>query len=971
MKRYRAVDVPPKFRRTAKGRNTRLGDSVYFNRFFSAYNLVYLKFFLMWVCCITLDFLIGFRFELLWPVWLLVRHLYESFRVHAFSSSLHYSAFSVFFVCVTATSDLVCYLFIPIQVLIFLASTYVWVQFVYQSSDRGVCLPSLFLWALFIVFEYSVRYRFDNATWYLTRTSWITAGLFPSTADSVSIGLSGGSSSSSASPSSTRLELYRPFAAHCIGFPVVTLGFRVKSFFSNWRMRIRREEVMRQNEFFERLLADAIPTSFESRKHFISSRSHLSIDQDVFDYDAVYSTSDLLNGFEANSQQPRLYSVLNSSSSIAAICAPPSCGNSSSSLSQQYSSTSNAKKHSKSLSKTQMSAPKQNGTAKRNELTPLKSSGWRPETNGANVFGKKALGEKRNSMHSIVPNVSSGVNRCESIFLKIWRIVVRFFCVILLSTFGQLLSTLTPSIQQALEGVLAQLRGSPTQQQDDMVSTSGEGSNVADEEEWEQESVHFQSAYTDHGSRKKSRRARGLSSVSQTSAAPNEPGSYTSSALINAQKTASAISNSSTALPSASMHKLSADLNDIGHASSLSSGVGQQHQETDNSDCSLLRENAQRLSEIRQLQKERQTLELSLDKLKGELKSARTGDHELRSQLSHAQRQEQSCREEWKQFEREQKQRVEQLESKCKQLSKQNDYYKLNTQALERRLGEMQLKKSEVERELTNERLRNARDDPLGKQQQNTSDNGELKQKFATQDREMKTLRKDVKTKNEQCTKLEDELRQLRSTKNDGSKQTEMMRQKNFLLEQTLSSENKLKQDLFRALNDSKAEVALLKARLHTKQTKEQEDMMSAFRETTASSSTSNSLFHGNGGTFGGSSSGSSPTAQQQRQFPISQRKSLTPPPLSVGSSTFNSALEQLLQATQNMSYSLSPLDSNGGVNTSECNNFDSSGIALNNNSSGSSPYIGAAASEMLAVGGHRSTTSTNAGGVAKEGNGN
>jgi hypothetical protein len=44
-------------------------------------------------------------------------------------------------------------------------------------------------------------------------------------------------------------------------------------------MRIRREEVRRQNEFYERILADAIPTSFENRKHFISSRSHLSIEQ--------------------------------------------------------------------------------------------------------------------------------------------------------------------------------------------------------------------------------------------------------------------------------------------------------------------------------------------------------------------------------------------------------------------------------------------------------------------------------------------------------------------------------------------------------------------------------------------------------------------------------------------------------------------------------------------------------------------
>lgn len=42
------------------------------------------------------------------------------------------------------------------------------------------------------------------------------------------------------------------------------------------------------------------------------------------------------------------------------------------------------------------------------------------------------------------------------------------------------------------------------------------------------------------------------------------------------------------------------------------------------------------------------------------------------------------------------------------------------------------------------------------------------------------------------------------------AKQIEYLRQKNVLLEQTLSSENRLKQDLFRALNDSKAEIAVL-----------------------------------------------------------------------------------------------------------------------------------------------------------------
>lgn len=38
-------------------------------------------------------------------------------------------------------------------------------------------------------------------------------------------------SSGSATQASARLDLYRPFAAHCIGFPVVTLGFKIHSYY--------------------------------------------------------------------------------------------------------------------------------------------------------------------------------------------------------------------------------------------------------------------------------------------------------------------------------------------------------------------------------------------------------------------------------------------------------------------------------------------------------------------------------------------------------------------------------------------------------------------------------------------------------------------------------------------------------------------------------------------------------------------
>lgn len=49
-------------------------------------------------------------------------------------------AFSVFFVCVAFTSDIICLLFIPVQWLFFAASTYVWVQYVWHTGRASLHL---------------------------------------------------------------------------------------------------------------------------------------------------------------------------------------------------------------------------------------------------------------------------------------------------------------------------------------------------------------------------------------------------------------------------------------------------------------------------------------------------------------------------------------------------------------------------------------------------------------------------------------------------------------------------------------------------------------------------------------------------------------------------------------------------------------------------------------------------------------
>ncbi|KAA0710659.1 Macoilin-1 [Triplophysa tibetana] len=173
---------------------------------------LYLKFLVVWALVLLADFVLEFRFEYLWPFWLFIRSVYDSFRYQGL-------AFSVFFVCVAFTSDIICLLFIPKQWLFFAASTYVWVQYVWHT-ERGVCLPTVSLWILFVYIEAAIRFK-DLKHFHV--------------------------------------DLCRPFAAHCIGYPVVTLGFGFKSYVS-YKMRLRKQrEVQKENEFYMQLLQQALP----------------------------------------------------------------------------------------------------------------------------------------------------------------------------------------------------------------------------------------------------------------------------------------------------------------------------------------------------------------------------------------------------------------------------------------------------------------------------------------------------------------------------------------------------------------------------------------------------------------------------------------------------------------------------------------------------------------------------------------
>jgi len=199
-------------------RKTKLTDNIFGS------TLVYLKLLLLWALVLATDYLLEFRFEYLWPFWLLVRSIYDSFKYQGL-------AFSVFFICIALTSDMICFLFIPVHWLFFAASTYVWVQYVWHT-EKGICLPTVFLWLLFVYIEAAIRLKWSVQEYKLH----IDIKNLP-----------------------FHLDLCRPFAAHCIGYPVVTLGFGFKSYVG-YRMRQRRQkEIQKENETYYSLLREALP----------------------------------------------------------------------------------------------------------------------------------------------------------------------------------------------------------------------------------------------------------------------------------------------------------------------------------------------------------------------------------------------------------------------------------------------------------------------------------------------------------------------------------------------------------------------------------------------------------------------------------------------------------------------------------------------------------------------------------------
>jgi len=194
--------------RKALKRNKTAAEGIYWS------SVHYLKLFGIWLILILLDYLLHFRFEYVWPFWLLFHKIVEGLKHQGF-------VYTVFFVCIALTSDMVCFFFIPVHWLLFVASTYFWVQYIYQA-EKCVSWPVVTLLVLYIYVEAYIRLNNPDHIPY-------------------------------------KLVLCKPLAANCIGYPVVTLCFGFKSYLSLKLRQKQQQRVSKENEFYQNLLLDALP----------------------------------------------------------------------------------------------------------------------------------------------------------------------------------------------------------------------------------------------------------------------------------------------------------------------------------------------------------------------------------------------------------------------------------------------------------------------------------------------------------------------------------------------------------------------------------------------------------------------------------------------------------------------------------------------------------------------------------------
>lgn len=171
--------------------------------------LLQLKLFPVWIGILLVDLLTNFRFEYLYPMAMFLRSVYESYKYQGL-------LFSVLFICLVAYLDLLCWTVLTGPWLFLAASSCVWFE-VMRNTDHMLGYSAMALWMFFVYIEISYRLN------------------------------------------SQLLNISRPFAAHCIGYPVVTISFLIKHQITHIIRLKQQRQVAEENAVYFEIINRALP----------------------------------------------------------------------------------------------------------------------------------------------------------------------------------------------------------------------------------------------------------------------------------------------------------------------------------------------------------------------------------------------------------------------------------------------------------------------------------------------------------------------------------------------------------------------------------------------------------------------------------------------------------------------------------------------------------------------------------------
>jgi len=170
----------------------------------------------VYVVLLFLDLVLKFRLEYLYPITLLVQEVHNLWKCSSLSS--------IFFLAVTFSTDLTLYMMTQkhTELLFMCAGFLVWLQVVYTGENRFTA-TTFVMACLILCVEAFINYKHIRSD-----------ELFYS-------------------------DNLRPIASHCIGYPLVSLGYCIKRYLA-YLMRIRKQsEVETKNKFYYNLLHEALP----------------------------------------------------------------------------------------------------------------------------------------------------------------------------------------------------------------------------------------------------------------------------------------------------------------------------------------------------------------------------------------------------------------------------------------------------------------------------------------------------------------------------------------------------------------------------------------------------------------------------------------------------------------------------------------------------------------------------------------